>query len=80
MEQRNKTFGDWLREQRLDRGMTIGQFAEVCRLSYVTLSNIERDKYKAGIYATKQIANALNMHYIDLRNVIKERELNDGNH
>ena len=68
------TFGDWLREQRIDRGMTINEFAKVCRLSYVTLSNIERSKVKAGIFATKQIANALNMHYIDLRNVIKEKE------
>lgn len=72
--QRIITFGDWLREQRIDRGMTINEFAKVCKLSYVTLSNIERSKARAGIYATKQIANALNMHYIDLRNVMKEKE------
>lgn len=68
------TFGEWLREQRIDRGMTIEQFAKICSLSYVTLSNIERSRCKAGIFATKQIANALNMQYVDLRNIMKEKE------
>lgn len=73
MEYRN-TFGDWLREQRMDKGLTITNFAKLCKLSYVTISNIERNRTKAGIMATRQIANALNMQYVDLRNIMKEKE------
>ena len=65
------TIGLWLRERRKDLGMTIQQFADTCGLSYVTISNIERDKIDIGIYATKKISDGLQMEYIELRNEIK---------
>lgn len=69
-----KTFGLWLREKRIDMGMTINDFAKVCNLSYVTISNLERGRKKAGIYATKKIANALQVEYLELRNIMKTQE------
>lgn len=67
-------FGEWLREQRLDRGYTLQEFAKKCGLSYVTISGIELGKTKAGINATKKIAAGLEIEYIELRNVIKQGE------
>lgn len=64
--------GLWLRERRKDLGLTIEQFAQLCGLSYVTVSNIERDKIDIGIYATKRIAQGLGIEYMELRNEMKK--------
>lgn len=71
-------FGKWLREQRLDRGMTLLQFSEECGLSYVTLSNIENGKVNAGIRVLKKLAVALDKDYIELRNVVKNEDTEEG--
>lgn len=73
MRSGNIDFGLWLRDKRLDKGLTMEEFSKLCELSYVTISNIELGKVLPGISATKKIADVLEMEYVDLRLQIKAR-------
>ena len=66
------TFGEWLREKRLDLGETMQEFADACDLSYVSVSNIELDKKKAGMNALRKIAEHIGMEYVEVRQVMKD--------
>jgi transcriptional regulator with XRE-family HTH domain len=72
MKKGNLDFGLWLREQRLNRALTLEEFASRCDLSYVTISNIELGKVLPGISAIKKIAKMLELEYIDLRALVKK--------
>jgi transcriptional regulator with XRE-family HTH domain len=64
-------FGNWLREQRYDRGLTLKEFAKDLGISYVTLSNVELGKSTPGINALKKISASLDVDYIELRKILK---------
>ena len=65
------SFGRWLRNERLDRDMTIRQFSTLVQLSTVTICKLEGDKYEPGRYALKKIAEGLKMTYQQVREVVK---------
>lgn len=54
------TPGSRLRNLRLTRGLTIAKLAEITGLSSVTISNIEKDKYRASLPHLRTISEALN--------------------
>ncbi len=53
--------GNRIREFRLERGLTLGQLAEMSGLSASYLSTIERGLKKPSVPALKQISQALNV-------------------
>lgn len=53
--------GNRIREFRLERGLTLGQLAEMSGLSASYLSTIERGLKKPSVPALKQISEALNV-------------------
>ena len=66
------TFGEWLRDKRLDKGETMQEFAQACDLSYVSISNIELGKKKPGMNALRKIAAHINMEYVEVRQIMKD--------
>ncbi|EWT04067.1 XRE family transcriptional regulator [Intrasporangium chromatireducens Q5-1] len=54
--------GARLRAARVDRGMTIGQVADLTGLTKGFISQIERDKTAASVGSLLAICNALNLH------------------
>ena len=69
-------FGNWLREKRLDSGMTLMELSEVLDISYVTLSNLELNKYKPSISVLRRIAEQFDTDVGDIRRIIKGEEQN----
>lgn len=67
----HNSFGNWLRDKRLDHGLTMTEFADKVGVSYVTLSNVELGKVTPGINFLTKLSEYLEMEYIDLRKILK---------
>jgi transcriptional regulator with XRE-family HTH domain len=65
------TFGKWMRNERLDRDMTIRQFSQLIQLSTVTICKLEGDKYEPGRYALRKLGEGLGKTYIEMREILK---------
>ena len=69
-----KEFGMYLREKRIDKGHTIKELASECKLSYVTMSNIELGKTRPSISTLKTIGEVLDIEYFELRQKLKKND------
>jgi transcriptional regulator with XRE-family HTH domain len=67
------TFGDYLKNARLDKGMTLEQFAKHSGVSKTSLSLYENGKKIPGRFGLTRLAAALQVEYITLREVIKSQ-------
>jgi transcriptional regulator with XRE-family HTH domain len=67
------TFGTYLKDARLDRGMTLEDFSTLSKISKVSLSLYENDKKIPGRYGLLRLAEALKVEYITLREIIKNQ-------
>ena len=60
-------FGDWLRNERLNRGMSQSELAKILNLSYVIISKYENGHKFPSLKAQKRIANYFNITIEELR-------------
>jgi transcriptional regulator with XRE-family HTH domain len=67
------TFGSYLKNARLDLGMTLEQFAVHSRISKTSLSLYENGKKTPGRFGLTRLAQALKVEYITLREIIKNQ-------
>ncbi len=50
-----------IRMLRLNKGLTMADFANICDMEYIQLSRIELGKINTTFYQIKKIANSLNI-------------------
>jgi transcriptional regulator with XRE-family HTH domain len=67
------TFGNYLKNARLDRGMTLEDFSTHSGISKVSLSLYENGKKIPGRYGLTRLAKALEVEFITLREIIKNQ-------
>ena len=67
------TFGEYLKNARLDRGMTLEQFAKHSSISKVSLSLYENGKKIPGRFGLTRLATALGVEFLALREIIKNQ-------
>ena len=67
----DKDFGKWIREHRLNKGITLMELAKQCELSYVTISNIELGKTRPSISTMRRLSESLDIDYFDIRQKLK---------
>jgi transcriptional regulator with XRE-family HTH domain len=67
------TFGDYLKNARLDKGMTLDEFSAHAGISKTSLSLYENGKKIPGRYGLIRLSKALEVEYIALREVIKNQ-------
>jgi len=63
--------GDFVREERLNRGMTQNEFADVLGLSYVSINTLE-NKNQCGIKIIKKLSEYLQVSIPELRAMLDE--------
>ena len=67
-------------KERIDRGMTIKEFAPYIHISYMTLSRIESGNYDISLKELSKIASFLNMDLqLDLTSILEENTNNIEN-
>lgn len=67
----NMKLGEFVKQQRLNKGLTQEQLAEICELSFVTINSIENNK-KPGIRTINMLSKIFDTSVADLRNMLNE--------
>jgi len=63
--------GEFVKQQRLNKGLTQEQLANLCELSFVTINAIENNR-KPGIKSINILSRVFETSVADLRNMINE--------
>lgn len=63
--------GEFVKQQRLNKGLTQEQLANLCELSFVTINSIENNK-KPGIRTINMLSKIFDTSVADLRNMLNE--------
>jgi transcriptional regulator with XRE-family HTH domain len=66
-------FGKWLKEQRLNAGLTQVELAKLLGLSSETIAYFETNKRTAGLTALKKISEFFNVSIYELRKMMEEK-------
>lgn len=69
-------FGKWLKDQRLNLGLTQQELANLLGLTKVTISEFESGKRPAGLNALKKLSDFFGVSIYELR--LKMEEQNNG--
>lgn len=67
----NMKLGEFVKQQRLNKGLTQEQLANLCELSFVTINSIENNK-KPGIRTINMLSKIFDTSVADLRNMLNE--------
>lgn len=65
-------FGKWLKEQRLNLGLTQKELANLLGLTSVTINNFESGKRTAGLSAMKKLSDFFGISIYELRKLMEE--------
>ena len=65
-------FGKWLKDQRLNLGLTQTELANLLGLTVVTISDFESGKRTAGLCAMKKISEFFGISIYELRKMMEE--------
>lgn len=66
-------FGKWLKEQRLNLGLTQKELAILLGLTEQTIVNFETGKHTAGLKALKKLSDFFGISIYELRQKMEER-------
>ncbi len=66
-------FGKWLKEQRLNLGLTQKELAILLGLTEQTIVNFESGKHTAGLKALKKLSDFFGISIYELRQKMEER-------
>ena len=65
-------FGKWLKEQRLNMGLTQKELGNLLGLTWTTIYEFETGKRTAGLCALKKISEFFNISIYELRKMMEE--------
>ena len=65
-------FGKWLKEQRLNAGLTQVELAHLLGLTPETIAYFETGKRTAGLHALKKLSDFFNISIYELRKMMEE--------
>ena len=65
-------FARWLREQRLNAGLTQNELANLLGLTHQTINYFESGQRTAGLGALKKISEFFNISIYELRKMMEE--------
>ena len=71
-----KKLGSFVKEKRLDLGLSQNEFANRVGVSYVTINNIE-NSHKCGLISLRKLSQALNVETKELRSMMVKHENNE---
>lgn len=66
-------FGKWLKEQRLNAGLTQRELATLLNVTPETINYFESGKRTAGLPALKKISEFFNISIYELRKMMEEK-------
>ena len=66
--------GEMVRRDRLEKGLTLKQYAKSIKINYATLSLIERGEYQIGINIRKKLAKVLHLSNMTIYNLTKNND------
>lgn len=70
-----KKLGSFVKEKRLDLGLSQNEFANHVGVSYVTINNIENN-HKCGLISLRKLSQALKVETKELRSMMVKHEDN----
>lgn len=65
-------FGKWLKEQRLNLGLTQQELANLLGITKATIYNLESNRSTPGLYALKKLSNFFGVSIYELRKLMEE--------
>lgn len=67
-------FTEWLKNERLNRGMNQQMFADFCKLSMVNINWLETRKRKPGLKTLRNLSEALNVDVEELVRMVENED------